>query len=77
LIGCVLGLGAGFEMATDGNALTVVMTGYRPPLFIPWNSIGIGVIAVLFISLLASIWPAAEVARAEPLSLLQAGRAST
>ena len=77
LIGCVLGLGAGFEMAADGNALTAVMTGYRPPLLIPWNSIGIGVVAVLLISLLASIWPAAEVARAEPLMLLQAGRAST
>jgi len=28
------------------------------------------------VSLLASLWPAASVARAEPLTLLQAGRAS-
>ncbi|HWE04463.1 MAG TPA: FtsX-like permease family protein [Tepidisphaeraceae bacterium] len=77
LIGCILGLGAGFELSADANALAAVMTGYKPPLYIPWTSIGIGILAVLFISLLASIWPAAEVARTEPLTLLQAGRAST
>jgi hypothetical protein len=30
----------------------------------------------MFISLAASIWPAVSAARTEPLSLLQAGRAS-
>jgi putative ABC transport system permease protein len=77
LIGCFLGLGCGFEMSANANALTVVMTGYKPPLLIPWGAVTIGIFSVLFISLAASIWPAVEVARTEPLMLLQAGRAST
>jgi putative ABC transport system permease protein len=77
LVACVLGLGAGMELSLNANALTGVMTGYKPPLVIPRGPIAIGVLAVLVISLLASIWPAAEVARTEPLKLLQAGRAST
>ncbi|HZL33993.1 MAG TPA: FtsX-like permease family protein [Tepidisphaeraceae bacterium] len=76
LIGCILGLAAGFEMTHDANALTTVMTGYDPPLVIPWPLINIGIGAVLFISLSASLWPAISVAKAEPLTLLQAGRAS-
>ncbi len=77
LIAMVMGLGLGFEMATDANALTTVVTGYSPPLSIPWHYVAIGVAAVLIISLLASIWPATEVAKSEPLTLLQAGRSAT
>jgi putative ABC transport system permease protein len=77
LIGCALGLAAGFEMSADANALTLVLTGYHPPLSIPWRAIGVGLAAVLFIAVGASVWPAANVSRTEPLSLLQAGRAST
>jgi putative ABC transport system permease protein len=76
LVGCVLGLAAGFEMALDANRLSGVVTGYFPPIFIPWPIIWVGVGIVMVISLLASLWPAVSVARSEPLSLLQAGRAS-
>ena len=76
LVGVMLGLVAGFEMAVNANALGAVVTGYRPPIAIPWNIIFGGVGIVLCISLLASLWPAASAARAEPLALLQAGRAS-
>jgi putative ABC transport system permease protein len=77
LIGCALGLAAGFEMSADANALTGVLTGYHPPLKVPWGSLGVGFTAVMFIALAASVWPAVNVARTEPLTLLQAGRAST
>jgi putative ABC transport system permease protein len=75
LVGCTLGLAAGFLMAIDASQLSLVVTGYQPPMFIPWPIIGLGTGIVMAISLLASIWPAASVARAEPLTLLQAGRA--
>ena len=45
-----------------------------PPVPAPGPGIGVGV--VMLISILASLWPAIHVARAEPLSLLQAGRAA-
>jgi putative ABC transport system permease protein len=78
LIGCILGLGAGSLMSVNANALTAIVTGYHPEkILIPWFIVIIGIASVLFISLAASLWPAVTVARAEPLSLLQAGRAST
>jgi ABC-type lipoprotein release transport system permease subunit len=36
-----------------------------------------GCLALLAIAIAASLWPALSVARAQPLDLLQAGRAST
>jgi putative ABC transport system permease protein len=76
LVGVGLGLVAGFEMAINANVLGAVVTGYRPPIAIPWGIIFAGIGIVVFISLAASVWPAVSAARAEPLSLLQAGRAS-
>ena len=77
IIGVGLGLAAGMEMAVDARALTVVIGGYRPPMVIPWKFIAVGIAAVLVVALGASSWPAISVSREEPLSLLQAGRAST
>jgi len=76
IIGCVLGLVAGLEMSLDARLLSQVTLGLALPLVIPWNYILIGVASVLFVTALASIWPAIGVARQEPLSLLQAGRAA-
>jgi putative ABC transport system permease protein len=76
LVGVGLGLAAGFLMSVDANQLSAVLTGYKPEIFIPWPIIWVGVGIVMAISLLASLWPAVSVARAEPLRLLQAGRAS-
>ena len=53
-----------------------MITGYDPPIAIPWDVVGIGLGIVLLISLVASIGPAVRVAIAEPLTLLQAGRSS-
>jgi putative ABC transport system permease protein len=76
LVGVGLGLLAGFEMAVNANALGALVTGYAPDITVPWRSVFYGVAAVIVISLGASIWPAWSAARAEPLTLLQAGRAS-
>jgi putative ABC transport system permease protein len=76
LVGSALGLAAGMLMAIDARALTTVITGYNPPLTVPWGIVSIGVAAVMGIALLASVWPAVRVSRRAPLSLLQAGRAA-
>jgi len=76
LVGVALGLIAGFEMTFNANALGAIVTGYAPPISVPWPAIFSGVAAVLIISVLASVWPAWVAARTEPLTLLQAGRAS-
>ncbi|HZN64246.1 MAG TPA: FtsX-like permease family protein [Tepidisphaeraceae bacterium] len=76
LVGVGLGLVAGFEMTVNANALGAIVTGYAPPIAVPWGMIFGGVAIVLSISMLASIWPATAAARTDPLTLLQAGRAS-
>ncbi|QGJ68930.1 Acidobacterial duplicated orphan permease [Planctomycetales bacterium 10988] len=46
-----------------------------PPVFlIPWAELSIGFALTLVLCLLAGLWPAFRVGRAEPLTLLQAGR---
>lgn len=77
LVGVALGLAAGALMTVNARAMHASMIGYRPPVAVPWGMIGIGVAAVLAVSLLASIVPAVGAARRSPLSLLQAGRAAT
>ncbi|HEX4123227.1 MAG TPA: FtsX-like permease family protein [Tepidisphaeraceae bacterium] len=76
LVGAALGLVAGILMGIDARALSTVVTGYNPPLAVPWSIVAMGVAAVMGIAILASIWPAVRVSRREPLSLLQAGRAA-
>ena len=76
LVGCALGLSAGLLMSINANRLNESILGLAVPIDPPWAKIGIGTIIVMATALVASIWPAASVARAEPLTLLQAGRAS-
>jgi len=75
-IGCALGLIAGLEMSVNARHLSLVIIGFGPPLVVPWMMIAIGIGVVMIVAIGASIWPAADVARREPLSLLQAGRAA-
>lgn len=77
VIGCGLGLAAGFVMAINAKQLAVVMLGYDPPQLIPWGPISAGTAVVLATALLASLLPAIGTAKTEPLTLLQAGRAAT
>jgi putative ABC transport system permease protein len=76
IVGIALGLGAGFELTINANLAWGLFVGYQPPILVPWASVGVGVGVVLLVSLLASLWPATQVAQTEPLSLLQAGRAA-
>jgi putative ABC transport system permease protein len=76
LVGCGLGLAAGALMSFNARGFSRHTIGYVAPLAVPWNIVWIGTGLVMLIALLASLWPAASVARAEPLRLLQAGRAS-
>jgi putative ABC transport system permease protein len=77
VVACAIGTLAGLLMSTNAEAMVVIVTGYKPPVVIPWNYVLIGGGIILLVSLLASLWPAAWVARAQPLELLQAGRAAT
>lgn len=76
LVGTVLGLGAGLELAIDAHQAWDRFFGFKPDMVIPWDTVALGGAVVMLISLLASLWPAIHVAHAEPLSLLQAGRAT-
>jgi putative ABC transport system permease protein len=76
LVGCALGLAAGFLMSANALWLSKYLAGYVTEMTPPWPRIGVGVAVILGISILASLWPAGHVARAEPLSLLQSGRAA-
>jgi putative ABC transport system permease protein len=76
ITGCAMGLAAGLEVALDAKAFTVSTLGYNPPLVVPWGMIGIGAGIVVVLALLAALWPAISTALSQPLTLLQAGRAS-
>jgi len=76
LTGCALGLSAGALMSINAKQLAIMVLGYDPPTFIPWGIVFAGSGIVMVVALLASLWPAISVARAEPLRLLQAGRAA-
>jgi putative ABC transport system permease protein len=76
LVGCGLGLTAGALMSLDARGFSHIAIGVTPPLAVPWGIIGVGTGIVMLIAILASLWPATSVARTQPLSLLQAGRAS-
>jgi putative ABC transport system permease protein len=77
LVGIVLGVLAGLEIANDARQLSGAILGYSPPMQIPWRVVAAGCLASLAVALAASLWPAIGVARSQPLDLLQAGRAAT
>jgi putative ABC transport system permease protein len=76
LVACVLGLGAGFLMSVDANALGRTIIGYGPPITVPWDIIAGGTGLILLVAVGASLWPAINAARSTPLELLQWGRAA-
>ena len=77
IVASLMGVAAGSVMAIDAHMLQVLVIGYNPPLAVPWGIVSVGIGVVLAIALGASIWPAINVARTSPLSLLQAGRAAS
>jgi putative ABC transport system permease protein len=80
LVGVVasgLGLIAGAVMAVDGHQMSWIVSGLHPSIVVPWSYVVIGVGVVMFVSILAGAWPAVNVSRTQPLSLLQGGRSTT
>ncbi len=77
LVGVALGVAAGLEISVDAGRLSGDVLGYSPAMQIPWAIVAGGCLTVVVIAIVAGIWPALGVALAEPLDLLQAGRAST
>ncbi|MBC8105794.1 MAG: ABC transporter permease [Anaerolineae bacterium] len=75
-VSVALGFAAGMLMSVDAHRLWAIVLGYAPKFAVPWWIIGIGAGAVMLVAIVASIGPALSVAREEPLSLLQAGRAA-
>ncbi|MHC2066232.1 FtsX-like permease family protein [Bremerella sp. T1] len=51
--------------------------GVSTPLVVPWSSLVFGYALTFTLCFLAALWPAISSGRTEPLTLLQAGRAST
>lgn len=76
VIGAGLGLACGMILTLNGRRLLELTIGHHPPLDIPWAIVGVGMSVVIGVSLLASIIPAIQVGRAEPLRLLHLGRSS-
>ncbi len=79
LITCLLSLGFGIFSGWCGTGISQYVSffgGLAPPLVIPWAQLSIGFGMALGLCLLAALWPAILTGRAEPLKLLQAGRAA-
>ncbi|GIW75005.1 MAG: ABC transporter [Phycisphaerae bacterium] len=76
-IGAGLGVVCGMTLTLNGRRLLDLTIGHHPPLDIPWTIVGIGTSVVIGISLFASIIPAIQAGRTEPLHLLRMGRTST
>ncbi len=79
LITCLLSLAFGVFSGWCGTGISQYVSffgGLAPPLVIPWAQLSIGFGMALGLCLLAALWPAIATGRAEPLALLQAGRAA-
>ena len=79
LITCLLSLGFGVFSGWCGTGISQHVNffgGLAPPLVIPWAQLSLGFGMALGLCLLAALWPAFSTGRAEPLRLLQEGRAA-
>lgn len=76
---CILSLGFGVVAGYCGTGISRYINmrgGQITPLVVPWPQVGIGFAMTLGLCLMAALWPAIRTGRAEPLRLLQAGRAA-
>jgi putative ABC transport system permease protein len=79
LITCLLSLGFGILSGWCGAGISQYVSffgGLAPPLVVPWAHLALGFGMALALCLAAALWPAVSTGRAEPLQLLQAGRAA-
>ena len=76
---CLLSFGFGVMAGYCGTGVTRYMNirgGMVTPLMVPWTKLLLGFGITMGLCVLAALWPATSTGRAEPLRLLQAGRAS-
>jgi putative ABC transport system permease protein len=79
IVACILSFGMGVMAGYCGTGVTRYINirgGMVTPLIVPWTKLLIGFAMTHGLCVLAAFWPAASTGRAEPLRLLQAGRAS-
>ncbi len=79
LIACLMSLGFGVFSGWCGTSISQHVSffgGLAPPLVIPWAQLSVGFAMALGLCFLAALWPAFLTGRAEPLRLLQEGRAA-
>jgi putative ABC transport system permease protein len=77
VIACTISLAFGILAGWCGVGISQYVSffgGLATPLFIPWAKLALGFSLTLGLCLTAALWPAISTGRAEPLSLLQAGR---
>ncbi|MEW4561464.1 FtsX-like permease family protein [Bremerella sp. JC770] len=85
MIGLVAsGLSLAFGILTGWTCLGLVryvsnqwFEGVNTSLVVPWSSLVFGYVLTFVLCFLAALWPAISSGRAEPLTLLQSGRAAT
>lgn len=79
LVVCLLSLSFGVMAGWLGSSMARyggMFGGMDAALVIPWSKLALGLGAALGLCLAAALWPAIATGRAEPLQLLQAGRAT-
>ncbi len=79
VVACALSLAFGFGASWSGVAVAQYLSffgGLAPPMVVPWRPLLGGVGATLGLCLLAGLWPAAAIGRADTLELLQGGRSA-
>jgi putative ABC transport system permease protein len=78
LVACLLSLAFGVMAGWCSTGImpyTSFFGGMSTPLIMPWLKLAYGFAFTLALCLAAALWPAFSTGRAEPLKLLQAGRA--
>ncbi|MDZ7618691.1 MAG: ABC transporter permease, partial [Patescibacteria group bacterium] len=79
LVACLLSLGFGAMAGWCGIGISQYVSffgGLSPGLVFPWSKMALGFAMTLGLCFLAGLWPAFSAGRAEPLKLLQSGRAA-
>jgi putative ABC transport system permease protein len=79
LVACLLSLSFGVTAGWCGKGISQYVSsfgGLATPLVVPWSKLALGLCGTLVLCLAAALWPAISTGRAEPLKLLQEGRAA-
>ena len=79
LVACLISVAFGVMAGWCGTGISQYVSffgGLTTPLIVPWTKLAIGLTATLALCLAAALWPAISTGRAEPLKLLQEGRAA-